>query len=738
MPNQKNNMLKGTSAFTHAKEVLTSVWSNHRKLVIGCIIASAVLGLMFSGFITQINLRDSNRISDISFLMCIPYGFVNVPLSFLMAVLMIAFFWKLMFSLYRPSTKDEEHNLEISDSGVAGTAHKMNREELEDAFKICTFEDTDFIVGANLDNPEELLSIKRNWENGLNGNILIVGSPGSLKSRGFVVPFIMHCIRNRESAIISDPKLELYRKTASLARAHEINVKVLNLKPRTMAYSDSCNYMAQIGNNDTVALSFAHSIIVNATDAADLKDFWTEGAENLLAACVLYVNNDDYNLEYEKSMAGIFEMLSTNTPDTLAMKFVNISDNMPVKKCFNIYNNGDKGVVKANTLTGLAIKLQKLINTTLGKVIGIDDIDMALPGKEPCLYFLGFDDADSSMQMFSATFFKLITQVLYNEADNNPNGELDVKTTFVYEELPSIGRIPDLQNVLSTSRSRNIDNMLFVQNLSQLQEMFKENWETIVDDCSTQIILRTNTLTTAKHFSERSGEETVMAISQGYNASSADPLDVHPEYLANKRPTVRYVYTPHEILTMKPSEMLVCISSCNVIKMQKIDYEEYPMADEIIEEPIWMHKPKWACNLTAEERDLCGITDDTYKTPSTQKIKILPPEAYKVTREERQKIIAERRAKLQEEKRKKKQEYLKQMDEKEADNPADNSTDMTSDVQYEVTESVDFNLENLNHQSFTPERVDCDDSMQSKESLKSSDDNLSEDDSIWNDDFTSV
>ena len=68
----------------------------------------------------------------------------------------------------------------------------------------------------------------------------------------------MQTIRRRESLIITDPKGELYRETAALAKAHGYVVKILNFRPKDTLHTDTCNYMSVLGGSQFKAQSFAY------------------------------------------------------------------------------------------------------------------------------------------------------------------------------------------------------------------------------------------------------------------------------------------------------------------------------------------------------------------------------------------------------------------------------------------------------------------------------------------------
>ena len=59
---------------------------------------------------------------------------------------------------------------------------------------------------------------------------MVIGPTGGKKSRVTVVPALLSIIANGESAVVNDPKLELYRKTAAAARKAGAQVYVQNLR----------------------------------------------------------------------------------------------------------------------------------------------------------------------------------------------------------------------------------------------------------------------------------------------------------------------------------------------------------------------------------------------------------------------------------------------------------------------------------------------------------------------------
>ena len=99
-------------------------------------------------------------------------------------------------------------------------------------------------------------------------------------------------------------------------------------------------------------------------------------------------------------------------------------------------------------------------------------------------------------------------QQLYNFADDN-GGRLKVPTYFILDEFANIGKIPDFDKKISTSRSRKISFSVILQNLDQLEAIYDKSYETIIGNCDTHVFLGSNSYKTVEYFSKALGEKTI-------------------------------------------------------------------------------------------------------------------------------------------------------------------------------------------------------------------------------------
>ena len=128
--------------------------------------------------------------------------------------------------------------------------------------------------------------------------------------------------------------------------------------------------------------------------------------------------------------------------------------------------------IKASVITGLGTRLQSFQNEDLQRLTSETDIDLTLPGKEACIYYVITSDVDSSNDFLASLFFTFLFIKLVRYADSRLNGKCDNEVYCFLDEFANIGQSPDFNKKISTVRSRGIALIPIVQNLGQLQNRY--------------------------------------------------------------------------------------------------------------------------------------------------------------------------------------------------------------------------------------------------------------------------
>jgi type IV secretion system protein VirD4 len=130
-------------------------------------------------------------------------------------------------------------------------------------------------------------------------------------------------------------------------------------------------------------------------------------------------------------------------------------------------------------------------------------------------------DSHSTYNYILTIFYGQLLQRLYALADRN-GGSLNQPVYLLLDEFANIGKIPDFNQKLSTSRSRLISMSIIVQSLDQLVDLYKDLHENIIANCDTQLFLGSQSIKTCEYFSKSLGQTTIMFESKQKSKDQKD------------------------------------------------------------------------------------------------------------------------------------------------------------------------------------------------------------------------
>ena len=159
-------------------------------------------------------------------------------------------------------------------------------------------------------------------------------------------------------------------------------------------------------------------------------------------------------------------------------------------------------------------------------------------------------------------------QQLYNYADDN-GGALKVPTYFILDEFANIGKIPDFDKKISTSRSRKISFSVILQNLDQLEAIYEKSYETIIGNCDTHVFLGSNSYKTVEYFSKALGEKTIERDSISINR---DRQYFKTGQSTSDQVMARALMTPDELRRMDNDLCIIFEKGIKPVKANKFYY----------------------------------------------------------------------------------------------------------------------------------------------------------------------
>ena len=558
-----------------------------------------------------------------------PYGLYGV--GGCIAALAVLAFMVMRMGYSETGAYDRERNLIYSNKGTYGTAGFMTKKELKGVLDLVpNIRKHPGIILGEIDGEVICVPLKTRF----NGNLAVYGASGSKKTRAFCMNMILQSAARKSSLVICDPKSELYEKSSAYLRDQGYTVKVFNLV--TPAASDSWNCLSEIEGQELMAQLFCDVIIKN-TGSERRDHFWDNAELNLLKALVLYVERG-YPPE-KRNIGEVYQLLAMSSEKELNAIFDVLDISHPAKAPYSIFKQSSESV-RGGVIIGLGSRLQVFQNKDIRSITGYDEIDLELPGKQPCAYYCITSDQDSTFDFLSSLFLSFIFIKLVRYADQNcPGGALPVPVHVLGEELCACGVIPDLSRKISVIRSRNISMSCVFQNLAGLQNRYPQNqWQEILGNCDITLFLGCTDALTAQFISDRTGEASIAVTSKAKQLGTWRISNYTPEYRETSGVGKRKLMTMDEVLRMDVDRALVILRGRNVLEVDKYDYSKHPESKKLHPSKAASHIPAWQTAPKVEQKEVKPAPPKARPTRSKPK-KSPPPKTVTPAEESPQETV---------------------------------------------------------------------------------------------------
>lgn len=427
----------------------------------------------------------------------------------------------------------------------------------------------------------------------LNKNTLTIGLPGDGKTRAFIKPNIMQA---NASFVITDPKGLLVHEVGHLLKEKGYRIKVLDLV--TLSNSNHFNvfdYMTSENDIDRVAES-----IVNGTKKTDNQgeDFWAQAEMLLIRALVGYLYFTDKVLAQDEKgpnlgkIADMLRNLKREDPDIespVEILFKKLEEKLPNNyacKQFDLFMANFKGQTLLSVLAIASSRFSVFDHQAVRDLISNDNMEIETWQIQKTAVFIAIPETDKTYNFLANLLFVTMLRVLPMTADeilqgksknNKPSDLLAMR--LLMDEFAQIGKIPYFTESQSSVRSRGISMDIVLQALNQLKAVYKDDWKTILNNCSVLLYLGTNDEDTMKYFSMRAGKQTIQqrnySQSYGQQGSSSDSTQT----------IQRDLMTPDEVARIGVDEALVFFSKQHVFKDKKFRLESHKNYSHLAESP---------------------------------------------------------------------------------------------------------------------------------------------------------
>ena len=346
---------------------------------------------------------------------------------------------------------------------------------------------------------------------GLNLNEVIVGGTGSGKSFSNAYSRLLHT--HNSSVVIPIAKRALMETFKGMFEERGYEVLVLDFAhpEKSDAVYDPLRYVKS--NQD--ALRLARSLIYATPVMGKMKEddpYWNNSATSVLAAEIILVVlltesptfadvvrlhrsmevKPDKNGQFGSSLDGLFDEAEEYFP-------------------------GNQATQLWKTVKGLSMKTASCIlsiaNNAMDKIFSESVLDMIQKERRVCfkeigrrktaLFVLNSPMNKSLLSLVNMMYSDLFKE-LFEEAEEKPEGMLDVPVHIVCDDFACTGRIEGFEDYISIFRAAGISVTLLLQSESQLAGMYGDGAAaTIINNCDTYVYLGGMDIHTCENIAKR-------------------------------------------------------------------------------------------------------------------------------------------------------------------------------------------------------------------------------------------
>ena len=347
---------------------------------------------------------------------------------------------------------------------------------------------------------------------------LVIGSTGSGKTQTIVKPMVNLLAKKGESMIITDPKGEIYKYSASYLKEKGYRIIVLNFREPQRGNSwnplSLPNQYYRAGNQDK-AIELLNDVALNILYDPSNKsesDFWEKSAADYFSGLALGLFQDAK--EEEVNLNSINVMSTVGEERYATSNYIKEYFGMKGEKS-NAYMFASSTINAPNDTKGglLATFRQKIRNFSTGEslseMLSYSDFNMKDIGNGKTAVFMIIHDEKKTYHPLMTIFIKQCYETLIDVAQEN-GGKLPVRTNFILDEFANMPPLKDVDAMVSAARSRDIRFTFIIQNFAQLNDVYGDNVaEIIKGNCGNLVYLISTEMKALEEISKMCGEVKV-------------------------------------------------------------------------------------------------------------------------------------------------------------------------------------------------------------------------------------
>ena len=406
-----------------------------------------------------------------------------------------------------------------------------------------------------------------------NKNVLVVGGSGSGKTRFFIKPNILQMAT---SIVVTDPKGTLVNETAAALLKNDYRLKIFN----TINFKKSMHYnpFAYVHDEKDI-LKLVTTLIANTKgDGKSGDEFW-EKAERLLYSALIGYIHYEAPVE-EQNFSTLLEMINAmevreddeEFKNAVDLMFDELAEKDPDHFAVRQYVKFKlaAGKTSKSILVSCGARLAPFDIKELREITAYDELELDTLGDKKTALFLIMSDTDATFNFLISMVYTQLFNLLCEKADDFYGGRLPVHVRCLIDEAANIGQIPNLEKLMATIRSREISAALVLQAKSQLKALYKDNADTIIGNCDSQIFLGGSEQTTLKDLNATLGKETIDMYNTGETRGTSQSYNLNYQRLGHDLMSI------DELAVMDGGKCIVQVRGVRPFLSDKYDLTQHP------------------------------------------------------------------------------------------------------------------------------------------------------------------
>ncbi|WP_280171416.1 type IV secretory system conjugative DNA transfer family protein [Agrobacterium pusense] len=393
-------------------------------------------------------------------------------------------------------------------------------------------------------------------------HVMLIGSPGQGKSRGFVIPSMMSF---EGSQVVLDMSGELYDETSGFLKDKGFETFLLAPGSKFTDGYNPLDLISQDPHQRITDLQKLTQMLLPERLRSDSSDFWEESARILLTAMLGFVLECP---DTRKSLSELYRILNSMSDERKAI--VQLLENyetvlsdqtrMQLTKFAGRHEKLGEGIAAE-----IVAKLNFLQNPLVEALTSITTIPIDRIRRRKMVIYIQADW--NAMQIYE----RLISMFIQQMADKLvqmgplPNGEHEVM--MMLDEFGNGGRIDTVLTLAPLIRKNGVRFVFILQDGAQLERLYQRSGQKILMGASTiKVFMNFQNQDDAMAVSLAAGKTTEWVEQSSYSYRHG-----RRQRSISKVPVSVDLLPVNTLMMMKPEEAILQVTGMPVMRIMKLD-----------------------------------------------------------------------------------------------------------------------------------------------------------------------